>query len=200
VEKNNSKVMSKENIEEKDLEKEQVSVEETETVEAEMSVEKEEEVVEEPIDELTAAKIELAEAKDKYLRLYSEFENFRRRTAKEKLELIQSANKNLMGDLIPVLDDFERAMQSMTEKLDVEAAKEGVDLIYNKFKNTLDNKGLKRMEVEKGNDFNGDLHEAITEIPAGDDMAGKVVDVVENGYFLGEKVVRFAKVVTGAKS
>ncbi|MEQ8546862.1 MAG: nucleotide exchange factor GrpE [Cyclobacteriaceae bacterium] len=193
--------MSKDNIEEKDLEKESVSVEETDTQEQEMSVEEEEQSVEEEqVDELTAAKNEVAEAKDKYIRLYSEFENFRRRTSKEKLDLIQTANKDLMGDLIPVLDDFERAMQSITEKLDIEAAKEGIDLIYNKFKKTLDNKGLKKMDIEKGADFNDDFHEAITQIPAGEEMAGKIVDVVENGYFLGDKVVRFAKVVTGAKS
>jgi len=196
--------MSKDNIEEKDLEKEALSVEETETQEQEMSVEEgeqsEESEEEEQVDELTAAKIEVAEAKDKYLRLYSEFENFRRRTSKEKLDLIQTANRGLMDDLIPVLDDFERAMQSITEKLDIEAAKEGIDLIYNKFRKTLDNKGLKKMDIEKGTDFNDDFHEAITQIPAGEEMAGKIVDVVENGYFLGEKVVRFAKVVTGAKS
>lgn len=150
--------------------------------------------------ELDQAKADLAEAKDKYLRLYSEFENFRRRTAKERLELIGTANKELMADLVPVLDDFERAAKALAEKSDVEAAKEGIDLIYQKLKKTLESKGLKRMEVAKGADFDGDLHEAITQIPTGDELAGKVVDVVENGYFLNEKVVRFAKVVTGAKA
>lgn len=151
------------------------------------------------VSELEQLKADLAESKDKYLRLYSEFENFRRRTSKEKLELIGTANKELMADLVPVLDDFERASRALAEKSDVEAAKEGIDLIYNKFKKTLESKGLKKMEVEKGHDFSEELHEAITQIPAGEELAGKVVDVVENGYFLNEKVVRFAKVVTGSK-
>ncbi|HCX25077.1 MAG: nucleotide exchange factor GrpE [Flammeovirgaceae bacterium] len=155
---------------------------------------------EEEVDEVAKLQAEVSEAKDKYLRLYSEFENFRRRTAKEKIELIGTANKDLVENLVPVLDDFERALKSMEENEELKPAKEGTDLIYNKFKRVLEGKGLKKMEVNKGDDFNDDFHEAITQIPAGDEMAGKVVDVVENGYFLSEKVVRFAKVVTGAKS
>lgn len=154
----------------------------------------------EEVDEITKLQGELSEAKDKYLRLYSEFENFRRRTAKEKIDLIGSANKELVENLVPVIDDFERALKSMEENEELKPAKEGTDLIYNKFKRVLEGKGLKKMEVNKGDDFNDDFHEAITQIPAGDEMAGKIVDVVENGYFLNEKVVRFAKVVTGAKS
>lgn len=142
---------------------------------------------------------ELQESRDKYLRLYSEFENFRRRTAKERIELIGSAAKDLVEVLVPVLDDFERALKSFESEAD-KAAREGIELIYNKFKKVLESKGLKKMEVTKGDAFNDDFHEAITQIPAEKDLEGKIVDVVENGYFLNDKVVRFAKVVTGAKS
>lgn len=150
-------------------------------------------------DELSAAKKELEESKDKYLRLYSEFENFRRRTAKERLELIKTAGEDVLGSLIPVVDDFERAKKSI-DGLEVEASvKEGVDLIYNKLIKVLDQKGLKAMEVEKGHDFNPELHEAVTQFPAPDEsLKGKVIDVLEKGYVLGDKVIRFAKVVTGA--
>ena len=140
---------------------------------------------------------ELAEAKDKYLRLYSEFENFRRRTSKERLDLISTANKDLMSDVLPVLDDFERAMTS--ESGDEKAFREGIELIQQKLTKSLEQKGLKKMEVKKGDKFDDETHEAITQIPAEEELAGKVVDVVEAGYMLGEKIVRFAKVVVGAK-
>lgn len=152
------------------------------------------------LSDLEKATLELSEAKDKYLRLYSEFENFRRRNAKERIELIGSANRDLVENLVPVLDDFERALKSMDENEEMSPAKEGTELIYNKFRKVLESKGLKKMEVKKGDDFNDDFHEAITQIPAGEELSGKIVDVVENGYFLSDKVVRFAKVVTGAKS
>ncbi len=142
---------------------------------------------------------ELAEAKDKYLRLYSEFENFRRRTSKEKLDLISTANKDLMADLLPVLDDFERAMTASESSGDINALKEGMTLIQNKLNKSLENRGLKRMEVKKGDEFDDDMHEAITQIPSEKQLEGKIVDVVEPGYKLGETVVRFAKVVVGAK-
>jgi molecular chaperone GrpE len=138
---------------------------------------------------------EVAEYKDKYLRLYSEFENYRRRTSKERLELISTANSELIKALIPITDDFDRALKAGTE-----GAVEGVELIFNKFKNTLEVKGLKKMETVSGDDFDEDFHEAITQIPAPDEsLAGKIIDIVEPGYFLGEKVIRFAKVVTGSK-
>ncbi|MEP1093967.1 MAG: nucleotide exchange factor GrpE [Cyclobacteriaceae bacterium] len=142
---------------------------------------------------------QLGEAKDKYLRLYSEFENFRRRTAKERLDLISTANRDLMTELLPVIDDFERAMTASTENKDEKAFKEGVELIQNKFNKTLESKGLKKMAVKKGDKFDDEKHEAITQIPAEKKFAGKVVDVIEAGYYLGETVVRFAKVVVGAK-
>ena len=189
--------MQKEKVEEKEQEIKDQQEQETQE---EASQETEEQAEEPELSEVEQLQIEVAEAKDKYLRLYSEVENFRRRTSKEKLELIGSANKDLMSTLIPVLDDFERAMKAMETNEEIDAAKEGMDLIYNKFKKTLESKGLKKMEIEKGTEFSDDFHEAITQIPAEEDLAGKVVDVIENGYFLNEKVVRFAKVVTGAKS
>ncbi len=147
----------------------------------------------------TTSEEELVEAKDKYLRLYSEFENFRRRTSKEKLDLISTANKDLMSDLLPVLDDFERAMTASEASEDIKALKEGMTLIQNKLNKSLENRGLKKMDVKKGDEFDDDVHEAITQIPAEKKLEGKIVDVVEPGYKLGDKVVRFAKVVVGAK-
>ncbi|MFN3849759.1 MAG: nucleotide exchange factor GrpE [Spirosomataceae bacterium] len=141
--------------------------------------------------------IEVAEMKDKYIRMYSEFENFRRRTAKEKTELILNASEGVIKDLLPVLDDFERALQSFETTEDVTAIKEGVSLIYNKFNKTLTHKGLKPMEA-KDTDFDPELHESITQFPAGDDKKGKVINEVEKGYFLNEKVIRYAKVVVGS--
>ena len=141
---------------------------------------------------------ELAELKDKYLRLYADFENFRRRTAREKLDLIGNANEGVLQALIPVVDDFERAMQSIENTDDITALKEGVSLIYNKLFKTLEGKGLKPM-VSKGEPFNADLHESVTQFPApSDDLKGKVIDEVEKGYYLNDKVIRFAKVIVGS--
>ena len=141
---------------------------------------------------------DLAEQKDKFIRLYSEFENFRRRTAKEKLELIQSANEGLLKTLLPVVDDFERAEKAFTNKGEKDL--EGFFLIHNKFKKILEQTGLKVMDLKAGSEFDADLHEAITQIPVTDEaLNGKIVDVVEKGYLLNEKVVRHAKVVVGSK-
>ena len=138
---------------------------------------------------------ELAEAKDKYLRLYAEFENHRRRTAKEKLEMIQGANEQLIKVLLPVVDDFERAEKSIKELSEKDAS--GILLIYQKLKKVLDQFGVKAMDTQ-GN-FNPDLHEAITQVPVPDESKkGKIVDVVEKGYVLNDKVIRFAKVVVGS--
>jgi molecular chaperone GrpE len=137
------------------------------------------------------------ELNDKYLRLYSEFDNFRRRTAKEKIELIQSGGEDVFKNLLPVVDDFERAIKSNAETTDIKTINDGIILIYNKLKNTLTQKGLEEMK-SLGESFNTDLHEAITNIPApSDDLKGKVVDELEKGYMLNGKVVRFAKVVIG---
>lgn len=139
---------------------------------------------------------ELAESKDKYIRLYAEFENHRRRTSKEKLEMIQGANEQLIKTLLPVVDDFERAEKSLKELSEKDAS--GILLIYQKLKKVLDQVGVKAMDAQ-GADFNPDFHEAITQIPAPDESKkGKIVDVVEKGYLLNDKVIRFAKVVVGA--
>lgn len=140
---------------------------------------------------------ELSEQKEKFIRLYSEFENFRRRTAKEKLELIQSANEQLIKNLLPVVDDFDRAEKSFKDKNEKEL--EGFFLIHNKFKKIISQAGVGVMEVKPGSEFNPDLHEAITQIPTPDEtLKGKVVDVIESGYLLNDKVIRFAKVVVGS--
>lgn len=147
-------------------------------------------------DALKKLQDELAEAKDKYVRLYAEFDNLRRRTAKEKLDMIQSANEQLLKSLLPVADDFERAEISFKERNDKEA--EGFFLIKNKFKKVLEQYNAKVMDVGSGSEFNPDLQEAITQIPAPTEaLKGKVVDVVEKGYLLNDKVIRFAKVVVG---
>ncbi|WP_394366859.1 nucleotide exchange factor GrpE [Arcticibacter tournemirensis] len=140
---------------------------------------------------------DLSEANDKYLRLYAEFDNFKRRTTKERIDLLQTAGKDVLQSLLPVLDDFERALKSMESASDVAAVKEGINLVHSKLKNILVQKGLKEME-SIGSAFDADLHEAITNIPApSDEMKGKVIDEVEKGYFLNDKVIRFAKVVVG---
>lgn len=139
----------------------------------------------------------MKELNDKYLRLYSDFDNFRKRTMKEKADLISSASSGVVKDLLPVMDDFERAIQSNQTSEDLEGLKEGFLLIYNKMKNILTSKGLKPME-SKGLPFDADLHEAVTNIPApSEEEKGKVVDEIEKGYYLNEKVIRYAKVVVG---
>lgn len=145
---------------------------------------------------LAKLKEELEGAKDKYIRLYSEFDNFRKRTAKEKLELIQSANEQLIKTVLPVADDFERAESAFPDKNSPDLA--GVFLIYSKFKKALELYGVKVMEAGKGSDFNPDLHEAISQIAAPTpELKGKIIDVVEKGYLLNDKVIRYAKVVVG---
>ncbi len=154
------------------------------------------------VPEISAAdsllKEELALANDKFLRLYAEFDNYKRRTSKERVELLQTAGKDVIVSLLPVLDDFERAARAMENAKDVAAVKEGVSLVQNKFKNFLAQKGLKEM-ASKGQVFDPEIHEAVTNIPAPDEsLKGKIVDVLEEGYLLNDKVIRFAKVVVGA--
>lgn len=142
---------------------------------------------------------EVADLKDKYLRLYSDFENYRKRTSKERLDLITTASEDVLKELIPVVDDFERAFKANESQEDAVKVREGNQLIFHKLLKTLENRGLKPMENLIGKPFNPDTQEAITSIPApNEDLKGKVIDVVEKGYTLGDKVVRFAKVVTGA--
>lgn len=149
-------------------------------------------------DPLDAAKAEIADLKDKYLRLYADFENFRRRTAKEKLEMISGASADTVKLILPIVDDFERAKVSFDSSTDVEALKEGVDLIYTKLYKALESKGLKAME-SKGADFDAEIHESIAQFPApSEDLKGKVIDEIEKGYYLNDKVIRYAKVIVGA--
>lgn len=140
---------------------------------------------------------ELAEQKDKYLRLAAEFDNFRRRTAKERMDLIQTAGKDVIVSFLEVLDDIDRAEKQMTNSDDFAVQKEGVLLVFNKVKSTLSNKGVKALE-SINTDFDVEKHEAITEIPAPtEDLKGKVMDEVQKGYYLNDKLIRFAKVVVG---
>ena len=134
---------------------------------------------------------------DRYLRLSAEYDNFRKRTLKEKIDLQKSANENLLDALLPVADDFDRAMQSVDEAKDIEAVKEGMKLISGKFMAFLNQQGVKEIEASN-KEFDTDLHEAITKIPApSKKLKGKVVDVIQKGYFLNDKVLRFSKVVIG---
>ncbi len=143
-------------------------------------------------------KAESTEWQNKYLRIYAEFDNFKRRTSKERLDLLQTAGKDVISDLLTVLDDFERAQKSIDTATDVVAVKEGVTLVQHKLKGILNQKGLKEME-SLGKEFDADLHEGITSIPAPSaDLKGKVIDELEKGYLLNDKVIRFAKVIIGA--
>lgn len=139
----------------------------------------------------------LAEEKDRYIRLYAEFENYKKRTLKEKNEFYLYASKDLMTSMLGILDDFERALKEIAKNGN-ESDLKGVELIYQKFRNKLIEKGLKPIDVNVGDDFNVDFHEAITQIPSPTpELKGKIVDVIETGYQLHDKVIRFAKVVTG---
>lgn len=167
--------------------------------------EAQETVSEEQVEETTAEETpaeptqeeKYAELNDKFLRLYSEFDNYRKRTNKEKLELISTASSGVIKDLVAVLDDFERAIANNETVEDTTSLKEGFQLIYNKLKSTLETKGLKAM-VSKGEVFDSELHEAIANIPApSEDLKGKIVDDVEKGYYIHDKVIRYAKVVVG---
>ncbi|MFL2593025.1 MAG: nucleotide exchange factor GrpE [Flavobacteriaceae bacterium] len=140
---------------------------------------------------------QLEEEKDKFLRLFAEFENYKRRTAKERIELFSTASEEVMISLLPILDDFDRASVEIEKDLENETLK-GVLLIKNKLIDSLKSKGLSLVDVKKGDEFNADDHEAVTQIPApSKDMVGKIIDIIEKGYKLGEKVIRYPKVVIG---
>ncbi len=161
------------------------------------NVESQNEIIELPIEE--QLKAQLDEANDKYIRLLAEFDNFKRRTAKERIDLIKIANAETLKSLITVLDDFDRAQKSMDSAQDIDALKEGLKLVHLKLKNTLTAQGLKEMESSIGKVFDTDQHEAVTNIAApSEEMKGKVIDELEKGYLLNDKVIRFAKVVVGA--
>ncbi len=176
----------------KEVEEPQVEDRATATAETEVEQLKEEKSVEEQLQD------QLAAEKDKFMRLFAEFENYKKRTNKERIELFKTASEGVMLAMLPVLDDFERALMHIEEDKEAEELRKGVLLIYNKLLTTLEQKGLSKIEVNKGDVFNADDHEAVTQIPApSDDLKGKIIDVVERGYKLGEKVIRFPKVVIG---
>lgn len=189
--KNNKAKMKSENENNTEINEENIA-KETQQQEEVMNEEPKEEK-----SELEIAKEELEAANDKFLRLYSEFDNYRKRTAKEKLDTIKSASEEVIKNMLPIVDDFKRAMAHNAEVEDAESIKQGFELIYTKFYKSLEAKGLKKIEA-KGEVFDADIHEAITNIPAPtEDMKGKIMDVVEEGYYLGEKIIRFPKVVIG---
>ncbi|ESU28889.1 molecular chaperone, heat shock protein [Flavobacterium limnosediminis JC2902] len=173
---------STENIENEQLQNENVS--------ENQGIENPELTVEEQLEE------DLAKEKDKFLRLFAEFENYKKRTSKERMDLFKTAGQEVLQSMLPVMDDFDRAMVQIAKTEDENLLK-GVELIYEKLKSTLVSKGLEEVEVKAGDAFDADFAEAITQIPAGDDLKGKVVDVVEKGYKLGDKIIRFPKVVIG---
>ena len=158
-----------------------------------------ESINESPENQVEDLKLEdqLKEEKDKFLRLFAEFENYKRRTAKERIELFSTASEEVMISLLPILDDFDRASVEIEKNLENETLK-GVLLIKNKLFDSLKSKGLSLVDVKKGDEFNADDHEAVTQIPApSKDMVGKIIDIIEKGYKLGEKVIRYPKVVIG---
>ena len=178
---------NKEDIKEEDLQKDTISSENQEDKKENNKSVKEEPTTEELIQ------VE----KDKFLRLFAEFENYKKRTSKERIELFKTAGQELMTALLPVLDDFDRGLAEIKKAKDKELLK-GMQLIKDKFKNTLTQKGLTELEVNAGDSFDAEIHEAITQIPAPtEDMKGKVIDCVEKGYKLGDKIIRYPKVVIG---
>ena len=183
--------MSTEDIQKEEV-KGQLEDQNTETTEVD---EQKEDVVELSVEEQLTA--DLASEKDKFLRLFAEFENYKRRTSKERVELFKTASAGVMQAMLPVLDDLDRAWVEIEKSKDENLIK-GIELISTKFKVTLKEKGLEILDVRKGDTFNADFHEAITQIPApSEDLKGKIIDVIENGYKLGEKIIRFPKVVIG---
>ncbi len=162
---------------------------------------KEEQPIEEETQQLTAEEEAIAkynEINDKYLRLYSDFENFRKRTQKEKIELYKTAGEDVISAILPVIDDFERAQKAMEESDDIKGVKDGIKLVHNKFTSILKQKGLEETKSAINKDFDIEFHEAITQIPApSKKLVGKVIDEVEKGYQLNGKVIRFTKVVVG---
>ena len=180
-----SKEQTKDNNIENDLQSQEF---ENETIESQ------DEIVENEVDILQA---DLKKEKDNFLRLFAEFENYKKRTSRERIELYSTANREVLTAMLPIMDDFERGLLEV-EKSNDRALLDGMTLIYNKFKNTLDQKGLKVLEVNQGDKFDAEIHEAISQIPApSNKLKGKIIDVVEKGYKLGETIIRFPKVVIG---
>ena len=178
--------------------KEDIKEEEINTTEKTQQVEENQEVAAETlVDEPTSEELIQAE-KDKFLRLFAEFENYKKRTTKERIELFKTAGQEVLTSLLPVLDDFERALSHIEEDKEAEELSKGVTLVYQKFYTTLEQKGLSKIETNSGDVFDAEFHEAITQIPAPtEDLKGKVIDCVEKGYKLGDKIIRYPKVVIG---
>lgn len=157
----------------------------------------ENEVKEETISEVNQLKLDVEEQKQKFIRLYAEFDNFKRRNAKERVELIQTAGRDVIQSMLEVMDDCDRAEKQLQTSEDLQQIRQGIQLVFTKLRNTMQAKGVKEMK-SIGEEFNPDIHEAITEIPVNDPaMVGKVVDEVEKGYTLNEKIIRYSKVVVG---
>ena len=174
------------------------NLEELESQEQKENIETQEKKEEQPLSREEELELKLSEINNKYLRLYSDFENYRKRTAKEKIELIDSSNRDLLSTFLPVIDDFERAIASNEKTEDPAVLKEGFLLIFNKINNIMEMEGVKPMNA-LGKPFDVECHEAITNIPAPKkSLKGIVMDVTEKGYFLKEKVLRYAKVIVGA--
>jgi molecular chaperone GrpE len=147
--------------------------------------------------ELAKLELELSKANDKYLRLYSDFDNYKKRVNRERIDLIKSAGQDVMTSILPMLDDMERAMKAMNDAKDVNAVKEGIQLVYQKMKSITEGQGLKAMDAT-GTDFDADLHDAIANVPVKDEkQKGKVIEEIEKGYYLNDKVLRHAKVIVG---
>lgn len=189
--------------EQEQVKEEELQQEETQTeaqnaeVESQNAEEEQPEKEETPEDKIAALQAELEKSQKEYLFLMAEFDNYRKRTVKEKAELIKNGGEKAMLGLLPVIDDFERAIDAIDKSSDVEGLKEGVDLIYNKFMKYLESQQVKPME-STGTDFDADIYEAVTTFPAPDEsMKGKVIDTVQKGYTINEKVLRHAKVVVG---
>lgn len=186
------------NIEEQKVENaEAQTTEATANVEATAAEATEAQPVDEKEAKIAELEAQIAAQKDQYLRLFAEFDNYKKRTLKEKAELIQTAGKNVLGQMLPLIDDVERAMEAVKSADNVEAVKEGMNLIHDKFIKFLDSNNVKEIETI-GMPFNVDFHEAIAQVSMGDDKKGIVIDCTQKGYIMGEKVVRFAKVVIGA--
>ncbi|AXG72773.1 nucleotide exchange factor GrpE [Flavobacterium arcticum] len=188
------KNMSQDNSESKEKESinENIAAENETVTENEAGIPSAEELTEEE-----KLREELAKEKDKFLRLFAEFENYKKRTSKERMELFKTANQEVLLALLPVMDDFDRALAEIAKSED-ELLLKGVELIHNKFSDTLKSKGLEQVELKAGDNFDADFAEAITQIPApSDKLKGKIVDVIEKGYKLGDKIIRFPKVVLG---
>lgn len=164
----------------------------------EQEIKTEQETAEDKVnDTLASLQEEFEREKDRYLRLFAEFENFKKRTSRERIEMFKTAGEELMVAMLPVLDDFDRALKEI-EKSDDDSLFQGVKLINSKLQETLRSKGLQTMETKKGDVFDADVHEAITQIPAPEDnLKGKILDVLEKGYSLGDKIIRYPKVVIG---